>query len=101
MKSNDTPTSSVRDLLVERLDALLADCDQVMDASGYGQTFNDLDNFLLTAGKQFLRDVCQQKLQERVKPAEQKAENKQCPNCKKKRSTKTRNRKQSSVPTDT
>ena len=36
--NSPTLPPSVRDLLVERLDALLHDCDQVMDNADYGQT---------------------------------------------------------------
>jgi len=88
-----SPSPAVRDLLRERLDTLLDECDQVMDAAAYGQTIHDLDDFMLIAGKKFLQAVMQQKLQERIEQAEQKAEQKQCPQCKKKRNTKTKKRK--------
>ena len=73
------PSPDVRDLLHERLDALLDECNQVMDAAAYGQTIHDLDDFMLIAGKKLLQEVMQQKLQERIEQAEQKPENKQCP----------------------
>ena len=63
--------------------ALLHDCDQVMDNAGYGQTLHDLDDFLLLAGKKFLGEVFQQKLQERIAKTETTPEAKQCPHCKK------------------
>jgi hypothetical protein len=88
-----SPSPSVRDLLVERLDALLDECNQVMDEAAYGQTIHDLDDFMLIAGKKFLQEVMQQTLQERIEQAEQKPENKQCRQCKKKRNTKTKKRK--------
>ena len=82
--NSPTLPPSVRDLLVERLEALLADCDQVMDNAGYGQTLHDLDDFLLLAGKKFLGEVFQQKLQERITKTESTPEAQQCPRCKKK-----------------
>ena len=78
-----SPSPDVRDLLRERLDTLLDECDQVMDNADYGQTIHDLDDFMLIAGKKILQEVMQQKLQERIEQAEQKTENKQCPQCKK------------------
>jgi len=87
------PSPDVRDLLHERLNILLDECNQVMDNAAYGQTIHDLDDFMLIAGKKFLQEVMQQKLHERIERAEQKPENKQCPQCKKKRSTKTKKRK--------
>jgi len=88
-----SPSSAVRDLLVERLDALLDDCDKVMDQSAYGQTVHDLDDFLLIEGRAFLQKVYQEKLQERIERTECTADAKQCPDCKKKRRSKTKNRK--------
>ena len=66
-----SPTPDVRDLLRERLDTLLDECNQVTDNAAYGQTIHDLDDFLLIAGKKFLQEVMQQKLHERIKQAEQ------------------------------
>ena len=88
-----SPPLGVRDLLVERLDSLLSECDQVMDDAAYGQTIHDLDDFLLIAGKKFLQEVFQQKLQERVEQVQHQPETKRCPACKKKRNTKTKKRK--------
>ena len=73
----------VRDLLVERLDVLLPDCDPVIDNADYGHTFYDLDDFLLLAGTKFLGEVFHQKLQERIAKTETTTENKQCSLCKK------------------
>ena len=83
MKSPVPPTT-VRDILVERLESLLAECDRVMDDAQFGQIFHDLDDFLLVAGKKFLQELYQEKLQERIQQAEQNAETKQCSDCKKK-----------------
>jgi len=62
--------SSVRDFLVDRLDALLSDCDQVMDRADYGRTLHDLDDFLFVEGKKFINEVLKEKLQERSETAE-------------------------------
>jgi hypothetical protein len=83
MTSSTSPTQ-VRDLLVDRLDALLAECDQVMDNAKYGRAFHDFDEFLLIEGKKFLKEIYQEKLQERIEKTEQQAETKQCTDCKKK-----------------
>jgi hypothetical protein len=88
-----SPLPGVRDLLVERLDSLLNECDQVMDDAAYGQTIHDLDDFLLIAGKKFLQEVFQKKLQQRIEQVQQQPETKRCPACKKKRNTKTKKRK--------
>ena len=82
MKSS-LPPSAVRDFLVERLDVLLAECDQVADTAAYGQTLNDLDDFLLINGRTFIKEVLQAKLQERIDRTEAASESKQCPHCKK------------------
>jgi len=66
-----------------RLDSLLSECDQVMDDAAFGQTIHDLDGFLLIAGKKFLQEVFQQKLQERIEQVQQQPETKRCPQCKK------------------
>jgi hypothetical protein len=74
-----SPSSAVRDLLVERLDALLDDCDNVMDRSALGQTVHDLDDFLLIEGRAFIQKVYQEKLQERIERTEDASEAKQSP----------------------
>jgi chromosome condensin MukBEF complex kleisin-like MukF subunit len=85
-------SSSVRDILLERFDALLGECDLVMATAEYGRTFHDLDDFFCTKGHELLQEVFQQKLQERITASEKTAESKQCSGCKKKRPTKTRKR---------
>ena len=81
--------SSVRDFLVDRLDALLSDCDQVMDRADYGRTLHDLDDFLFVEGKKFINEVLKEKLQERIETTESTPETKQCSECKKKRTPTT------------
>ena len=74
---------AVRDLLHEKLDARLAESEQVMDAADHGRTIHNLDDFFGTKGQKFLQKVFQQKLQERIAKNETTAEGKQCPLCKK------------------
>jgi hypothetical protein len=94
MPSSASPTSpSLHDLLREKFDALLDECDLVMDTAEHGRTFHDLDDFFCTKGHELLQEVFQQKLQERITTAEKTTEAKQCPDCKKKRPTKTKKRK--------
>jgi len=45
-------------------------------------TMHDLDDFLLTAGRKFVKKVYQHKLQEQVERNETNIESKQCNNCK-------------------
>jgi hypothetical protein len=87
----DSPDTRV--LLHEKLDALLDDCEQVMNSAAYGETLDDLDDFFFVEGKKFIREVLQQKLQERVEQEEIKEEIKQCPDCKKKLFTDTKDPK--------
>ena len=89
----ESPSPDVRTLLHEKLDAMLQDCETVMDNAAFGQTVHNLDDFLIIAGQTFLQEVYQQKLQERIEHTENTAENKQCPQCKKKRITKTKKQK--------
>jgi hypothetical protein len=85
MPSASPPISpSVRDLLHEKFDALLDECDLVMETAEYGRTFHDLDDFFCTKGHNLLQEVFLQKLQERITNAEKTAEAKHCPDCKKK-----------------
>ena len=75
MKSRShSPSSDVRTLLHEKLDAMLDECDLVMDNADFGQ-------------------VLEQKLQERIERNETTDEGKQCPHCKKKRKFTPRNPK--------
>jgi hypothetical protein len=90
---SESPRFTTRERLLAKFEALLDECDLVADQSAFGQTFDDLENFFLIQGRQFLQEAFQEKLQERVKQAETTAESKQCPKCKKKRVTKPRRRK--------
>jgi ABC-type phosphate transport system auxiliary subunit len=93
-KQSPIPTD-IRALLHERFEALLNDCDHVMDKSAHGQLFNDLDQFLFTEGRKVIKEVLEQKLQERIKRTETTDEGKECPHCKKKRPTGISDQKQS------
>ena len=83
MKSH-SPSSNVRTLLHEKLDAMLDECDLVMDNAEFGQVLNDLDHFLFTEGRNFAKEVLKQKLQERIERNETTTKGKQCPHCQKK-----------------
>ena len=63
-----SPTS--RESLTEKFHALLDECDIVADHALFGQTFDDLENFFLIQGRTFLREVLQEKLQERIEQTE-------------------------------
>jgi len=89
----ESPRPSVDELLMEKFAALLAECDLVADTAGYGQTLDLMEAFFSDKGRKFLKETFEQKLQERVQRTETAAESKQCPDCKKKRTTKTRRRK--------
>ena len=52
--------------------------------SPWGRTFHDLDDFFCTKGHDFLQEIYQPKLQEKITAIEQTDEAKQCPHCKKK-----------------
>jgi len=88
-----SPRPSRRELLHAKLDALLDECDLVSSAAAYGQTLNDMEEFFLTKGRKFLQETFQEKLQECVEHTEANTETKHCPDCKKKRKPKTKNRK--------
>jgi len=88
-----TRSADVHALLHEKLDALLADCDKIADNAAYGRTIHDLDDFLFIAGREFINEVMQQKLQERIEQVEATPESKQCPQCKKKSTLTTEPRK--------
>jgi hypothetical protein len=63
MLTPPAPSSpTVRDLLVEKLDALLDECNLVMDNAAFGQTLHDLDDFFCTKGQQFIQEVFQQNI---------------------------------------
>ena len=91
--SSRRSSEEIRSLLHARFDALLADSEKAMDNAAYGQTVHDLDDFLTEAGRTLLKEVYQEKLQERIAQTETFGEAQQCPQCKKKRTTKTRSRK--------
>ena len=78
-----TAPFEVRDLLHEKLDALLQECDSVADHAALGRTVHDLDDLLFIAGRKFVKEVLQHKLQEQVERAEAADESKQCDHCKK------------------
>jgi hypothetical protein len=88
-----SPSPGVRELLHEKLDALLADCDKITNNAAYGRTIHDLDDFLFIEGRKFINAVLQQKMQEQIEQIEATPESKQCPNCKKKRKRTTKFRK--------
>ena len=50
-------SSDVHTLLHKKLDALLADCDLVADASAHGKILDDLDQFFFTKGLAFLGEA--------------------------------------------
>ena len=62
-----SPLSSIaRDILTEKFHALLDECDLVADNAAFGKTLDDLEKFFLIQGRTFLREVFQEKLQERI-----------------------------------
>jgi protein involved in sex pheromone biosynthesis len=83
--NSPSPSSDVRALLHEKLDAMLDECDLVMDNAAFGQILHDLDDFLFVEGRKFTKEVLEQKLQERIETTEATPKGKQCPHCKKKR----------------
>jgi len=50
----ESPRPTTRELLHEKLDALLDECDGVADRTAFGQTLNDLEDFFLGKGQKFL-----------------------------------------------
>ena len=89
-------SSTVRDLLHARLDALLDECNLVTANADYGQTLDDMEEFFFTKGRKFLHDTFQEKLQEHIDRTEAASEPPSCPDCKKKRIPTTRKPKISS-----
>jgi len=81
---------SRRELLHAKLDALIDKCDLVAHNAKHGHIFDEMENFFLVEGRQFLQETFQEQVQERVKQLEATGEGKQCPHCKKKRTTKMR-----------
>jgi len=79
-----------RELLHAKLDALLDECDLIASNE---QTLDHMELFFLDKGQAFLQETFEEKLQERIEQIETTAEAKQCPDCKKKRTTKIKRRK--------
>jgi hypothetical protein len=65
-----SPSPLVRDLLTEKFHALLDECDLVSENAAFGKTLDDLETFFLIQGRTFLREVFQEKLQERIEQTE-------------------------------
>jgi hypothetical protein len=63
----ESPVSAIsRALLTEKFHALLDECDLVYENAAFGKTLDDLETFFLIQGRTFLREVFQEKLQERI-----------------------------------
>ena len=90
---SESPRFSTRERLIAKFEALLDESDLIADTAEYGQTFDLMESFFYDKGRKLLQETFQEKLQERIQQAETTAESKQCPDCKKKRNTKTRKRK--------
>ena len=90
---SESPLFSTRERLLAKFEALLDESDLIADNAEYGQTFNLMEAFFLDKGRKLFQETFQEKLQERIQRTENAAESKQCPDCKKKRNTKTRKRK--------
>jgi hypothetical protein len=78
----DSPT--VRELLMAKFEALLAECDLVADNAQHGQVLDDMDEFFLIKGRKLLQETFQAKLQERIDRTDAAAEPPPCTKCKKK-----------------
>jgi len=76
-----TESPTVRDLLVAKFEALLAECDLIATNE---HTLDTMEALLLDKGRKLLQETFEVKLQERVEQVETAAEAKQCPHCKKK-----------------
>ena len=83
MPSSHRSPADLHALLHEKLDALLAESEHVMDTAQHGHTLHDLDDFFCTKGQEFLQEVFKEQLQERIAKTETTAEAKECPHCKK------------------
>jgi len=88
-----SPRFCTRERLLAKFEALLDESDLIADNAAYGQTFDLLEAFFLDKGRKLLQETFQEKLQERIQRTETTEESKQCPDCKKKRHTRTRKRK--------
>ena len=76
------PSPHIRDILTEKFHALLDECDLVAHNAAFGKTLDDLERFFLLQGRTFLREVFQEKLQERIEQTERN-DAPQCGDCKK------------------
>ena len=76
-------SAEVRTFLHDRFEALLEESDPVIDNAACGQTVHNLADILFDAEREFLREIYQQKLQERIAQMEGTAESQCCPKCKK------------------
>jgi hypothetical protein len=85
-----TQSPDIRAFLHERLDAMLDDCNKIAGNAAYGRYIHDLDDFLYTEGRKFMREVLEQQVQDRIQQVESTDEGKQCPKCKKKTTAHTR-----------
>ena len=83
MPSSVRSSADLHALLHEKLDALLAESEHVMDTAEHGRTLHDLDDFFCTKGQEFLQEVFKEKLQECIVKTETTTEAKQYPHCKK------------------
>lgn len=91
---SESPRFSTRERLLAKFEALLDESDLIADNDDErGQTFDLLEAFFLDKGRKLLQETFQEKLQERIRRTETTEESKQCPDCKKKRHTRTRKRK--------
>jgi hypothetical protein len=74
---------TVREILLAKFDALLAECDLVADNAAFGQTLDDMDEFFLIKGRKLLQETFEAKLQERIERTEAAASRPPCSKCKK------------------
>jgi hypothetical protein len=78
--NSKSPSIPTNELIVAKLEALLAECDLITD---HPQLLDEMELFFLEKGRKFLQETFQEKLQERIKKVETTAEAQQCPYCKK------------------
>jgi hypothetical protein len=78
MQRNNRSSSALRSVFYEKFDALLDECNQVIDNAEFGQTFHGLDGFFCTKGHTFLQEVFQEKLQKRIEHVQTIDEAKHC-----------------------
>jgi len=91
---SESPHFPSRERLVAKFEALLDESDLIANNDDErGQTFDLLEAFFLDKGRKLLQETFQEKLQERIQRTETTEEARQCPDCKKKRSTRIRKRK--------